>query len=164
MIVKEIRDLRTTKKENGNFRPICLSLNQVKSLSLEIRRNQIVNPKQKTGILGNCWNVPDLVEVGIGYIQELVKMNHAKDQRNDKQVMCVIHMNVTWRTRFVQRNAEVVRIQLSKIAWAKDLTAKKKLSKLMKYAIHLIVCLAITSPPRRNFGISTYAQFHTWIY
>ena len=44
-------------------------------------------------------------------------------------------------------------IQLSKIVWAKGLTAKKKQSKLMKFAIRLIACRAITLLLQRNCRI-----------
>ena len=106
MIAKGIRDPQT-----GSFRPARLSLNKAKSLSLEMGPNQIVKPKQRTGILGNCSNVPDRVEVDIGSTQELVKMNHVRDQKNDKQVMLVIRMNVMLQIKYVRRNAEAVRIQ-----------------------------------------------------
>lgn len=108
MIAKGIRDPQT---ENGHFHPVRQSLNKGKSLSLEMRPNQIVKLKQRTGILGNCSNVPDRVEVDIGSTQELVKMNHVRDQKNDKQVMLVIRMNVMLQIKYVRRNAEVVRIQ-----------------------------------------------------
>ena len=91
-IVKGIRDLRT---ENHPFCLVYLSRIKVKTLFLEMRQNRIVNLKQKIGILGNWKNVPDRVEVDIGFTLELVKMNHARDQQNDKQVIRVIHMNVT---------------------------------------------------------------------
>ena len=91
-IVKGIRDLAT---ESHPFCLVYRSRIKVKTLFLEMRQNRIVNLEQKIGTLGNCKNVPDRVEVDIGFTLELVKMNHARDQKNDKQVIRVILMNVT---------------------------------------------------------------------